>query len=285
MAKFRNSDFFKQNQLHEIFKDGKYVLQGDFPEDKVDDKANKKYQFRLPPQPFQGNPDADIWMLLANPGYAEGISKGLYGNDIAYLDNNIGVREIDDNRELRLKACKAQLRFEKSGKYHNYVLNDEFKGGYSGTKWFLERFVGDTKLLCGEADKKLFESVSNKEQLPEEYWHKIDRRFFLLQIHGYASKSFDESACFPHMEYNKALLRWGIEAGKVIVIARCSSYWQKVIESMDHDDAKIFVMLNNRNSHFTRNNLVRYAEWKQSQLILTIAGSKVEQDLELALGK
>ena len=196
----------------------------------------------------------------------------------------MGVREIDDNRELRLKACRAQLKFEPTGKYHNYVLNDEFKGTYSGTKWFLERFVGKTKLLCSEADKKLFESVADTEQFPEEYWRKIDRRFFLLQIHGYASRGYEASDYFPHMEYNKALLRWGIGAGKVIVKARSIRYWQKVIESMEHDDAKIFVMLNHRNSSFTGNNLVRYAEWKQSQLILTIAGSKVKQDLESALG-
>ena len=283
MADFRRSDFFKEKQLREIFKDGKYVLQGDFPEDQVDNDMNQKYQFSIPPQPFQGDPDADIWVLLTNPGYTSGVGNGIYGDNIAYRDS-MGVREIDDKRELRLKACRAQLKFDPAGKYHNYVLNDEFKGTYSGTKWFLERFVGKTKLLCSEADKKLFESVANTDQFPEEYWRKIDRRFFLLQIHGYASKGYEAPDYFPHMEYNKALLRWGIGAGKVIVIARGIRYWQKVIESMEHDDAKIFVMLNNRNSSFSGNNLVRYAEWKQSQLILRIAGSKVERDLESALG-
>lgn len=276
MVNFRNSSFFKEKQLHEIFKDGKYVLQGDFPENDVDDDMNKKYQFGIPPQPFQGDPDAAIWVLLANPRYQE-------MDAAAEKQIVLGDKSLFRNSRNRM-TCIDQLSFKKTeGRFCNYVLNHEFNN-YYGRNWFFDHFTGKYKLLSNARELE-FRSRNPEDPAENHFLDRLDERFFLLQVHGYASKEYDDSDYFPHMEYNKALLRWGIGAGKVILIARSIRYWQKVIESMEHDDAKIFVMLNYRNSSFTRNNLVRYDEWKQSRRILTIAGARVEQDLESALGR
>ena len=37
----------------------------------LDGEENQKYQQTIPPQPYQGTPDAKIWVLLANPEYEE----------------------------------------------------------------------------------------------------------------------------------------------------------------------------------------------------------------------
>ncbi len=267
-VEFGNKNLSVDNPWSKMFVDGKFVLSQE--EEEAIGKFNiaKAEEYRLqtdiPPQPYQGTPNANIWVLLGNPCFDE-TEKAFY------------------RHENGKKFCIDQLVFQEKSKdcFANYVLDQDFNNRYA-KDWFLSRFVGKDKLLSSENEKEMIEnnrfSVEGHKVL-----HEIDMRFFLLQIHGYASKAFHESACFPHMAYNKALLQWGINAGKVIVIARCISYWKKVIESMDHDDTKIFVLLNNRNSHFTSNNLVRYAEWKQSQLILTTAKSKVEQDLKFAL--
>lgn len=281
MEKFRDSNLYKDNLWQVIKKDdGTYMLKCD---GEIAPKIKHKHQFHIPPQPFQGNPDAAIWVLLANPGYSKENNKNYYCDDTAYVKDC----DINGQQESRLNSCLAQLSFKKAGKYHNYVLNEEFRGEFTfyGTKWFLDRFVGNNKLLGCEKDINLFS---------EEDWHTIDDRFFLLQVHGYASKEFDSSCYFKHMDHNIELLKWGIKAGKVIVIARRHEYWHEKIEEEIHDDSKIFVMLNNRNASFTENNLVSYEDWKRSQEIiknakenakeiLTEAKSKVKEKMSQAL--
>lgn len=232
------------------------------------EEKNEKYNQFIPPQPYQGTPNAKIWILLANPGYKdENAPKDGMDSDITFFDKN---------KEPALK----QLIFMQGENcdFCNYILDPKFIN-YYGRKWFLDRFTGKDYLLSSEAEKSACEN-NDYDTLK-----RVDNRFFLLQIHGYASKEYNNSANFKHMEYNKALLRWALANDKIIVIARQTEYWQRVIESVEHDDTKIFVMLNNRNVCFTPRNLVRYFEWKQSQITLSIAKADVKRHFELAMKK
>ena len=78
-------------------KDGNYVL-----ENEKDAAKHEQYQFHtdLPPQPFQGNPEAPIWILMLNPGYSEKTDQYPVSDADYY-------KKHDDRR----KAMLAQLTF------------------------------------------------------------------------------------------------------------------------------------------------------------------------------
>ena len=136
------------------------------------------------------------------------------------------------------------------------------------------------------SNNREFEFKRRIPQNPSEsdLLHKIDRRFFLLQVHGYASKEYNGPGYFPHMEYNKALLQWAIDNGKIIVVARCADYWVRQIGELTirRYNSKRFFFMRSRRVYFTRGNLFRYNDWINSQNHLEREpdiASKVEEQL------
>ena len=225
-------------------------------------EKNDNYSQTIPPQPYQGTPDAKIWILLANPGFKD--------KDDITEDMESDIDFFKQHKDLVLK----QLIFEQTGNggYYNFVLNPGLEK-YCGRKWFLDRFIGKGKLLSSEEEKQACLSYKS------DVLNAIDLRFFLLQIHGYASPTYKASEHFSHSDYNEQLLHWALANDKIIVIARCVAHWLKVIEKVNHNTQKIFVMLNNRNVSFSSNNLVRYPAWKYAQEILSEAKKATPRQL------
>lgn len=106
-------------------------------------EKNDNYSQTIPPQPYQGTPDAKIWILLANPGFKD--------KDDITEDMESDIDFFKQHKDLVLK----QLIFEqtKNGGYYNFVLNPGLEK-YCGRKWFLDRFIGKGKLLSSEEEKQ-----------------------------------------------------------------------------------------------------------------------------------
>ena len=244
---------------------GKFCLGGE---------ENENYQQTIPPQPYQGTPEAKIWVLLANPGYEE--NDDTTGQRTIYGDKSLFRNPVNQER------CIDQLSFKKTGAFCNYVLNNEFNN-YYGRDWFFEHFTGKDRLLSNEKESEFKRQVP-KNPSENDLLYKIDRRFFLLQVHGYASKEYNGPGYFPHMEYNKALLQWAIDNGKIIVVARCADYWIRQIGELTirRYNSKHFFFMRSRRVYFTRGNLFRYNDWINSQNHLEREpdiDSKVEEQL------
>lgn len=74
-------------------------------------EKNDNYSQTIPPQPYQGTPDAKIWILLANPGFKD-------KDDITEdMESDIDFFKQHKDRVLK------QLIFEQTGNggYYNYI--------------------------------------------------------------------------------------------------------------------------------------------------------------------
>ena len=198
--------------------------------------TSKKQSLHLeiPPQPWQGNPDAKMWILLTNPGYNP-------------LDSQF--YSTSAHREATL----SQLQFKCSGEHWHYVVNPEYrkwkseddKDNYSWT-WFRDRFVKQVKkVLRIRDDEKAFQF--------------LDENIFLLQSFGYASEG-SQGDLFPLRFHSQArfirkLLKWGVDNGKSMYIMRSDAIWQywlddeKDICAQLEKDNRLFINPSPRISH------------------------------------
>lgn len=225
-----------------------YILHG---EEKAVEAFNEKYrgkdcelQLQLPPQPFQGTPDAKIWVLLQNSGYTPEPTDTMDSDAVTF------------GKSAYRKACLQQLFFERvDGGYFNYVLNPGFERCF-GKQWFEQHFkIKSTKLNDARA---------------------TDERFFLLQTFGYASIKGGIPKGLLHTQYNKELLKWAVQNGKIIVFARCLDYWVKVVGEMwiDEHPEQFFCMASPISGVFSSNNLLLYHDWLQKEDCQNIDNAK-----------
>lgn len=220
-------------------KDRSYVL-----ENEKNAAGNEQYKFHtdLPPQPFQGNPDAQIWILMLNPCYS--------------LDDE----KYYNNEENRLNAMLNQLTFSEpeTGNHWHYVL-DNAENNFS-RRWFEKRFI---------TNKDMGITADN-----------VDQKIFILQACGYASEKFNDNLhkmvkYFPHMEYAQKLARWGLNYGKRIVIARCKDYWLNVLDAKKHPENfnNIYFFSSTQNLSFSAGNIVN---WYEYQLLKENSAAKLQ---------
>ena len=224
-----------RNPWHDI-KSKNYILK-----DEKDAAGNEQYQFHtdLPPQPFQGNPKAPIWILMQNPCYSEDDEK-YYGGDTD-----------------RCTAILNQLKFKKSGEHWHYVL-DNAKNNFS-RKWFEDHFFNKDMSITAD---------------------NVDDKIFILQAVGYASEKFNGNLNkmandFPHMKFTQELARWGLNHGKIIVIARCKDYWLNILEAEKHPKNfnNIYFFSSPQNISFSTGNIVN---WHEYQLLKENSAAKLQ---------
>lgn len=211
-------------------------------EDEKEAAQNKQYKIHteLPPQPFQGNPEAPIWVLSLNPGYSEKTDKYPVP-DVEYYKNH----------EERKKAMLLQLTFSQPAEnnHWHYVLDNE-DGNYS-KKWFMDHFIKNRDMGL---------DIGN-----------IDKNIFILQAFGYASDTFNGNLnkmvkSFPHMVYAQNLARWGLAHDRKIVIARCKDYWLDILRKSEYFSEKkenIYFLSSPQNISFSAENIVNWNEYQQ----------------------
>lgn len=229
--------FLEKNPWEKI-KDKCYVL-----ENEKKAAPNEQYQFHtdLPPQPFQGNPEAPIWILMLNPCYSK------------------DDKEYYEKETERKEAMLNQLSFTppKEENHWHYVL-DNSENNFS-RKWFEDHFF----------NKGLGITADN-----------VDNKIFILQAVGYASEKFNGNLnkmveSFPHMKFAQKLARWGLNHGKIIVIARCKDYWLNVLEAEKHPKNfnNIYFFSSPQNISFSAGNIVN---WYEYQLLKENSAAKLQ---------
>ena len=222
------TDFLENNQNPwDKLAEACYVL-----DNENDVAGNKEYDLHtdLPPQPFQGNPKAPVWILLLNPGYNK--------------DDKIYYSENKDRRA----AILAQLKFKKIAEKHwHYVLDNEENN--PSRQWFEKHCLNEGMGITAD---------------------NADDKIFILQALGYASEKLDGNLSkmansFPHMLFAQKLARWGLKNGKKIVIARCKYYWLDVLDAEKHPENfhNIYFLSSPHNVSFSAGNIVNWYKYQQ----------------------
>lgn len=180
------------------------------------------------PEPFLGNPDSPIYILLGNPGRS-----GKEKNDIRIIKESL-EKIIWNNLNHNTSALDFPL----------YFLDPKFKN-HSGYKWWNDVFE---KLIHDQDDNKSY----NKRK-------KISKNIFIIELYGYHSESSEKRIInnkekLKSINYSYYLINKALKENKTIIIARSISTWlEKVKELKDYNNC--YFLGNNRGIKFSRNTI------------------------------
>jgi hypothetical protein len=174
--------------------------------------------------PFFGNPEANLFMLYANPG----------------LDKvNTPLEETAELLELFDLARKHELKGEEAFVF----LRKEFEGT-PGYKWWERtlRFVF-----------RRFES--------EHVRARALANMFSAEIHPYKSVNYApltaKEGSFPSSQYTYHLVRRAIDRGALILIARAKKEWFEAVPELKHYE-KVIYLSSAQQSAISPNNVIDY---------------------------
>ena len=165
----------------------------------------------IPPQPFIGTPEANIWLLLKNPGFSEIDLYDCWG------DNVPGCRAMRADRVSeallqRQRLMISQYRFAQEKGKEFYLLDESFhtsaicgKGGYG---WYSRYLFPKDGLLT-----KYCASESPGDRLMF-----CSRNIFVLDYHPYHSEKYcDDGADILKENYWDQLVAHGLVNNKLLV--------------------------------------------------------------------
>lgn len=164
---------------------------------KYDESHHNHLQVKLWPEPFIGNKDANIFLLLANP-LRPGIEEEKKFKDI---QDRLIVKDIILNN---LKHVLDEYPF--------YYLNPE-NHHLLGYGWW----------------NRCFSSL--KEEFSSS---KLSKEFFTLELLGYPSWGLPKMLLnkLPSIHYSKYLINDAIEKDKIIIICRSTSNWFSLVPKL-----------------------------------------------------
>lgn len=159
----------------------------------------------LLPEPYMGNPDANVVLLFANPGY--------------------GKNERTDYSISGFKDAIIKNLTHSKSDYPYYYLNPDFihpptngKPNYSdGGKWVRQRM------------KEILIKIDEKE---------LTKKIFTIQLHPYHSAKFKPvTEKFVGHEYTMSKFKNAVERAKdrkaLIICARSYKHWNKEFQNLD----------------------------------------------------
>jgi len=199
-------------------------------------KANHIIRLDVIPEPFLGNPNADVIYLSLNPGYKE---------------EEVKFHKQRDFREKLLKTIKKPEN-------HFYLAN-EFN--CKGRKWW-------EKALRGVAvEKKRVNPKWGPEEIRNNY-RIIAKNLFCIEYFPYHSKKFAHGALrLPSQGYSFHLVRQAIERGACIICARGKEYWLGAIPELTKYK-NLFYLKNPRASSISRDNLMKGSRFNKIKKML-----------------
>lgn len=174
------------------------------------------------PEPYLGNKDANIYLLLANPG-----------RNRDKEDANISL--IKDNKELE-KIILNNLKHKfPATEYPFYFLDERFKE-HTGFDWWNNAF----KSLIDE-------SVAKRKSLANNV--------FGVELYGYHTESFAKRLVMncenlPSIDYTKRLVQNAIDDNKIILICRAVACWLELVPNLKKYK-NCFFLAKNRNIVFS----------------------------------
>jgi len=198
------------------------------------------FSFEYYPEPFIGNKDAPIYVLLANPWrFAEEDEK----EELSY---SVEQKKLIENN-LSHKTLKKNRSF--------YYLDVLFNPDESDWNWWYRFF------------KYLIE-------IEEIDTNVIWENFFSLEIYGYHSYWFDYKLLrdkqndveLPSLEYTLFLLKEAMDEGKIILLGRSRQNWFDLCPELESYNNCFFISVN-RNMEIRNTTLSPYIYRKILRLL------------------
>ncbi len=204
---------------------------------KFENNEKRKISIDDYPEPFLGNPDSKIYILLANPG-----------RNIKTESSTIELVKKDGLENTILKNLNHDF---KNIEFPFYFLDPKFKN-HPGAKWW------------NEALEKLIKNDSSKRK-------KLSNEIFEVELYGYHStvcerRLINNKEKLLSSQYSFNLVRKAIKEEKIILLARAIGDWfEKVPELKDYNNC--YFIANNRGIKFSRNTISPKA-YKEIERIL-----------------
>ena len=183
---------------------------------KLPAKIYSRFEFRTLPEPFHGNPNANVYILNGNPAAND--------VDLNYINQPSYEKEILEE----LKHLNADFLWLRQTE----TIVDSKGVPYPAYKWWKARTkelrIENTcpNLFCIEA----------------------------FPYHSKNAKDFMKIGNLPSNEYTDELIRDAINKGKFIILMRCRKYWfERIPELMGYE--KVLTLSSQQSVCLTKNNL------------------------------
>ena len=242
------------------------------------DNDDTYIHLEAPPQPFTGNPDAPIWLLLMNPSYDE-------VDIFDQVDEKIGEERINavGNIEIRRRGAFGRRRTLMENQYSFnlnldnmvydcpwfYVLDESFhtisRRGHAkhGSYDWWNRFLLSQN-IC----------EANRERL---------RKFFVLESFPYHSRNFGgirrqgpAALARSHCEFWKEMITAALNENKLLLCRgrEIAERVCRIAADSGYKDSNIFVCKNPRNFNVGYGKFVSYRGGRDADAIIR---EKMEQ--------
>lgn len=192
-------------------------------------RQNNRLHLELFPEPFEGNPNAPIYLLGGNPGYDK--------QDIEWCNG----KEPKSTTYLQLMNDNVRHKTER------FVFFDERINSHKGSRWWGNRISDGIK-------HKIF----NIEYIPYHSKKVIGLKDFL-------DKHPDTYIPLSN-NYADSLIANAIKEGKAIVITRLKDYWIKRIKKfypMIEKYKNLYVLFDHQMAKVDKGNIVKYTEFEK----------------------
>jgi len=233
--------------------DRKIGIKGEI--DMLEGLAPNKFEFRLMPEPYIGNPDAGIYLLNLNPA----------------VDRLV---ELQDAMEIgRLKRrfedhvlCNYALYDEVQGhpcsefrEFPFYHLDPNYKC-FQGFWWWYRKL---NKIIDAVADRL---RDNNKGENPgnqtRKAFSRVAKSVFDIEILAYHSKSYSSvrnnvSSSLPGLEsvqYSIGLVKNAMKEGKTIIIMQGSKDWENLVPELKNGE-NVYKLRSKRNATISADNI------------------------------
>ena len=176
-----------------------------------DEIENFRLRLELLPQPFIGSPEANVWLLLKNPGYSE-IDYYDHLGSMTVLSNQPAQQCDKESLKQRQDLMLAQYTFKQDSGKQFYLLNEVFhtstisgKGGYG---WYSRYLFPRDGLFCNFCSSN---SAADRLRF-------CSQNLFVLDYHPYHSESYcEEFSDILKDEYWDRLIEHALSNKKLLV--------------------------------------------------------------------
>lgn len=184
------------------------------------------------PEPFIGNPESDIYILMDSPGLDVNCKNYLYINKKLNDEKaNQVINYLNDRILLNLKYDLTNLEFP-------FISLDPEIASTGHHKWWKRVF------------QSFIDHLIQKYKIVDRDTLKIvSHSFFNVELYGYHStitynKFLSGESKLPTIDYSVHLINKAIDLDKIILIPRAASKWFKLINKLATYDKTHFVATN-----------------------------------------
>lgn len=188
---------------------------------------NNNIHLNLWPEPFMGNPDADIYLLSGNPGCAN------YNLESQFAQDQTFSNAMAQNLQHKFPIQGGDFVYLNTN-IQNLKINRQ---NHSGCTWWERR----TKTFRGKSTKTFF----NIDFFP---YHSEDLEGIPVNVN------------LSSYQYSNDLIQQAMNDGKIIIIMRLRNAWLKRIPDLKKYD-KCYMLINPQSIYLTPYNIISYQDY------------------------